>query len=94
MRNIILIASTKAPDEQTWLEFRNEITRACTESYALTVHTICLMDGPGCANLAIEVTGTEENIEAAANALTMALFPARWTFATDDQLIEGYHLTR
>ena len=50
-----------------------------------------LVEGPGCANLAVMLP---EPNDAFANALTMALMPAKWELTTDPQLVEGKFVDR
>jgi hypothetical protein len=90
MKTTLLIATSKCPNARTWPEFDQALREGAQQS-GLTPHRIGITDGPGCANLSIEVEGTEEHIDAFANGITMALMPARWTTTTSTP-IEGYQI--
>jgi hypothetical protein len=88
----LLIATSKAPSRANFASFV-EAVRDAGKDDNVSVGPVALHDGPGCANLVLSVTGTEEDFERYANGLTMAMMPARWT-TTEDTIEEGYHLTK
>lgn len=89
MNKTILIACSKGPSADTWQEFC-DVLKAEAYDMLVQVGRIGLCNGPGCANLSIEVSANElGNIELFANSVTMALMPSRWCF-TEDEPIEGF----
>lgn len=92
MKKTILIATTSVPNKTDWEAWKQQITD-CGAKYGVTVGEQMMTDGPGCANYALEVEGTEKAIEDFGNMLTMAMMPARWSF-TSDPVTPGYFLTK
>jgi hypothetical protein len=50
---------------------------------SLVIPAFLWTGGPGCTNLAFEILGDETEAEHFANALTMALMPAKWATTSD-----------
>lgn len=77
--NILIAAMKKVLNPQ---EAFNIMAHAATVN-GLTLHGMVVAPGPGCTNIALRVTGDEEEIERYANAVTMVLMPARWGTTAD-----------
>ncbi len=91
MKQNILIASSKAPQPEMWDAFVQQVLDCGMYSHEVEVAKLECVAGPGCVNYAMACAGEEKNIEAFANALTMALMPSRWC-VTDCEPEGGYRL--
>lgn len=81
----ILIASLRRPtDPQTFFSTLSHMAK----SDDVVVHGMVLAAGPGCANIALRVSGPPEACEKLANGVTMALQPAKWSL-TGDEIPDG-----
>lgn len=87
----ILIASAKAPTKDTFNEFACELVKWGQE-IGFNVAGVMVTDGPACANIVVK--GIGDGFEKFANALTMALMPARWCEDSGAGFQEGYHATK
>ena len=76
----VLIATATRPKGYSIF---NLIRDMCTENELKVKGGFKWTTGPGCTNLAFEIEGDDETAEKLANALTMALMPAKWTTTTD-----------
>lgn len=81
----ILIATTKVPLNSD--EFVKCLHRH-SKNFNVKVTAARGMLGPGCYNLGVAVEGLHDDAKEYANALTLALFPARWTETTSE--FEGF----
>ena len=80
----LLIATTSRPrDNGNFRDLCSKLREAALESNLKVTSGIFWTSGPGCYNVALEVNGNEEACEAYADALTMALMPAKWTTTPD-----------
>lgn len=80
----ILIATASKPTTQEKANAFNDIIRDSAKEGNLTIpQGIMWCEGPGCANLAFELIGDEEEAERFANSLTMHLGIAKWGTTTD-----------
>lgn len=80
----ILIATTKVPRDNAGFVYICDAIRGVAKEKDLdVVGGILYTNGAGCANLAFEVEGDDDEASRLANELTMAFMPARWTTTTD-----------
>jgi len=84
MKDTLLIATSKAPGNLEELKNVNKTLREwSTEANLKLVSGITWTEGPGCANLAMRLEGTEEDWKSWADQVTMALMPSKWSNTRD-----------
>jgi hypothetical protein len=80
----IIIATTKVPlTIEKFTSFCASLRDAAHDRKLTINKGIIFTEGPGCANLAMELIGNNEDIEKFANGLTMALMPSKWGTTQD-----------
>ena len=84
---LLIGTATKPRDEMNFKELCSKLREAALQSNLRVVSGILWTDGPGCSNVALELEGNPEACESFAEALAMALMPAKWT-TTEDEIPE------
>jgi len=80
----ILIATASKPVTQEKATGFNQIIRDSAKEGGLEIpQGIMWCEGPGCANLAFDLIGPDDEAERFANSLTMHLGIAKWGTTTD-----------
>ena len=78
----VLIATSSGPAGKAQTVF--DIIRKSAQEGGLVIPPgIIWTTGPGCSNMAFDIIGPDDEAEKFANAVTMALMPAKWGTTTD-----------
>jgi len=81
----ILIATSACPQsEESFKGVCKGLRDEAIDRQVEIVGGIIWCPGYGCCNVSFEVEGEESQIERFANAITLALMPAKWTTTGDD----------
>ena len=86
MQGYLIAFAGRPKDPSSFLD----VIRQLSKNDGVDIQGAILTTGPGCYNLAILL---EEPNERFAEALTMALMPARYSHTTDSRLKKGEFLT-
>ncbi len=78
----VLIATSAGPTGAAQTVF-DIIRKSALEGGLEVPQGIMWTHGPGCSNMAFDIIGPDDKAERFADAVTMALMPAKWGTTTD-----------